>query len=327
MKCSEIRELLSLYIDNMLEESLIDEVAAHIAACPECKSEYEELIAMTRMLKELPETKLPSDFDRRLHEALSAQTPEAAAENEYQVVKVSKKKWRRKISSICAIFVVGIFVFAMYNNIDQLILGNDAERMASSKLETGMQDIYYGTYNAAGSADADEDAEDEAAIEEKSDLAKMTDSSAAESYGAAPANDMANDAQKTADESFVQNMPDVSVEETDAHDSSASGGGNHVSRGGDYTPSAAFEFKDDAVTRGAISEARDSVAIRYYLRKLEKKLCGVSFEILRCESREEGIWRFDIDLVSTDEDGNEMHDYVTYYGQDGTLWEKTETEE
>ena len=122
MKCSEIRELLSLYIDNMLEESLIDEVAAHIAACPECKSEYEELIAMTRMLKELPETKLPSDFDRRLHEALSAQTPEAAAENEYQVVKVSKKKWRRKISSICAIFVVGIFVFAMYNNIDQLIL-------------------------------------------------------------------------------------------------------------------------------------------------------------------------------------------------------------
>ena len=47
----------------------------------------------------------------------------------------------------------------------------------------------------------------------------------------------------------------------------------------------------------------------------------------RCESREEGIWRFDIDLVSTDEDGNEMHDYVTYYGQDGTLWEKTETEE
>ena len=155
MKCSEIRELLSLYIDNMLEESLIDEVAAHIAACPECKSEYEELIAMTRMLKELPETKLPSDFDRRLHEALSAQTPEAAAENEYQVVKVSKKKWRRKISSICAIFVVGIFVFAMYNNIDQLILGNDAERMASSKLETSMQDIYYGTYNAAGSADAD----------------------------------------------------------------------------------------------------------------------------------------------------------------------------
>ena len=30
MKCSEIRELLSLYIDNMLEESLIDEVAAHV---------------------------------------------------------------------------------------------------------------------------------------------------------------------------------------------------------------------------------------------------------------------------------------------------------
>ena len=32
-------------------------------------------------------------------------------------------------------------------------------------------------------------------------------------------------------------------------------------------------------------------------------------------------------IVSFDEDGNEMHDYVTYYGQDGTLWEKTETEE
>lgn len=43
MKCSEIRELLSLYIDNMLEESLIDEVAAHIAACPNAKASTKSL--------------------------------------------------------------------------------------------------------------------------------------------------------------------------------------------------------------------------------------------------------------------------------------------
>ena len=51
MKCSEIRELLSLYIDNMLEESLIDEVAAHIAACPECKREYEKQSTQLKIME------------------------------------------------------------------------------------------------------------------------------------------------------------------------------------------------------------------------------------------------------------------------------------
>ena len=63
------------------------------------------------------------------------------------------------------------------------------------------------------------------------------------------------------------------------------------------------------------------------MRALEKMLGDTQFEILVCESKGDGLWSFDIELVSTDEEGNETHEYVTYYGQDGTLWKEIEEEE
>ena len=56
------------------------------------------------------------------------------------------------------------------------------------------------------------------------------------------------------------------------------------------------------------------------MKALEREFADMDFEILLCESYEEGLWKFEVEVVSTDEDGNEMRKIETYYGQDGTIW-------
>ena len=43
MECNNVRELLSLYIDNMLDDEQMREVEKHLATCDACKKEMEEL--------------------------------------------------------------------------------------------------------------------------------------------------------------------------------------------------------------------------------------------------------------------------------------------
>ena len=348
MKCSEIRELLSLYIDDMLEQSLREEVSAHIDACPECRREYEELVSITKMLAELPEVRVPADFDGRLRDALNAEKAGEKAESGYETVRVSKKKLIRRISSICAIFVVGIFALTMYNNIDRLIPGDDADKMmlssqynyaddaAEENNKAKKSDETYADYGTAKSTDADiAGVNDDLQTGSNGTAADMSapDAAKAADMSRITGGDFAGYGDSTADAALplTEDAPeaaDVDTAPTAPLAASASPESeNPVSRGSETFPPLAMYFKDGTVTNGAISDARDSVAIRYYMRALEKMLGNAQFEILMCESKGDGLWSFDIELVSTDEEGKETHEYVTYYGQDGTLWKETEAEE
>jgi hypothetical protein len=40
MKCREMNNMLSLYIDRMLEDSQVKEIEEHLAACETCRNEY-----------------------------------------------------------------------------------------------------------------------------------------------------------------------------------------------------------------------------------------------------------------------------------------------
>ncbi|MCI8631177.1 MAG: zf-HC2 domain-containing protein [Firmicutes bacterium] len=342
MKCSEIRELLSLYIDNMLESSLREEVSAHIDTCPSCRNEYEELVSVVKMLSELPEVTISSDFDRRLREALDAETDAEKAKDEYETVRIARKKKIKKISSLCAIFVVGIFALAMYNNIDRLIPGNDADEMMLSSEYECSQNTYgilndvcdYSSANGVTKKSTVEDTvEDTGEVPEyrynaaeygaaANEIAPVNETAA----GAEPSAGHENEALTDEQSQYMDDVLPMSADETNPAAVSAEGE-NPVSRGADSVPPLYVPVKGFSVTQGAISDARDSVAIRYYMRALEKALEDTSFEILMCESKGDGIWSFEIDLVSTDESGNEIHEYVTYYGQDGTLWRETGTEE
>ena len=65
MECNNVRELLSLYIDNMLDDEQMREVEKHLATCDACKKEMEELSDMVAMLSELEEYEVPEEFNAR----------------------------------------------------------------------------------------------------------------------------------------------------------------------------------------------------------------------------------------------------------------------
>lgn len=74
-KCHEIHELISGYMDDMLEEAESERVSAHLESCSECRGLHQDLLAMTAQLTELEALELPQGFHDRLMGRLRAETP------------------------------------------------------------------------------------------------------------------------------------------------------------------------------------------------------------------------------------------------------------
>ncbi|QEK12329.1 DUF4349 domain-containing protein [Crassaminicella thermophila] len=121
MRCTEMEELISLYIDDMLDDHTKKMIDRHLKECPKCNKEYEVLMTNIQMCKELPMIDLPQNFEDGLHEALVKLDEENKNLNDEKVVPLTKKnkkiKWKI-FTSIAAIFVVFIISISAFNSID-----------------------------------------------------------------------------------------------------------------------------------------------------------------------------------------------------------------
>ena len=70
MKCEEVQEKLSLYIDGMLSGEETTRIREHLLLCPACNREYLVLSEVTELLHHMPQPELPGDFDRNFRKAL-----------------------------------------------------------------------------------------------------------------------------------------------------------------------------------------------------------------------------------------------------------------
>ena len=75
IKCYEIRELISGYIDGMLEETEYEMVNAHLQSCSECQGLHQDLLGRTAQLSGLDDLELPQGFHNRLMNKLQAEAP------------------------------------------------------------------------------------------------------------------------------------------------------------------------------------------------------------------------------------------------------------
>ena len=66
MTCHEFEEQANLYIDGLLDEEAACRVEEHMAACPECKKMYEQLIQVVEALGSLEDLPLPEGFEDAL---------------------------------------------------------------------------------------------------------------------------------------------------------------------------------------------------------------------------------------------------------------------
>ena len=58
MSCENFRELISLYIDGMLDEEEKTNFESHLKACIDCKEEFEEIKSMIDEIHNIPEKAL-----------------------------------------------------------------------------------------------------------------------------------------------------------------------------------------------------------------------------------------------------------------------------
>ena len=66
MNCEQVQELLSPYIDDMLEKDEMNKVSKHLETCSCCADEYRRLLNLVCALRALGEEDLPEGFNERL---------------------------------------------------------------------------------------------------------------------------------------------------------------------------------------------------------------------------------------------------------------------
>ncbi len=122
MNCNDVKDNLSLYIDDELnedEKKLMDE---HLKNCPECSRELEEYKKLIQMLNELPDEEPPAGYCKRLHEKLM--NAKLTEKEESEIAKItdapkkignSRFKWV-KYAGLAASLVLILLVYGLNNN-------------------------------------------------------------------------------------------------------------------------------------------------------------------------------------------------------------------
>ena len=77
MKCSEIRERLSAYIDAELDERTLEEIEVHLSGCEQCRDELAALRMLVSCAGDIEEVESPVDLKQRIFEAVE-ETPAMA---------------------------------------------------------------------------------------------------------------------------------------------------------------------------------------------------------------------------------------------------------
>ena len=70
MECSNIKNLVSLYIDNQIDEKVRLEFEKHLNSCASCSHELDAISEAVNMLRSIPQTELPTNFKEDLHQKL-----------------------------------------------------------------------------------------------------------------------------------------------------------------------------------------------------------------------------------------------------------------
>lgn len=104
--CKEINELVSLYIDDLLENDVRVEFEDHISKCDSCKRELDELIVVVNSCKDISEEELPENFEEELHKKLVNIKNEG--DHSSKIVSL-RNKYLKICSSIAAILLLAVF--------------------------------------------------------------------------------------------------------------------------------------------------------------------------------------------------------------------------
>ncbi|MFZ5945408.1 MAG: DUF4349 domain-containing protein [Bacillota bacterium] len=129
--CHEMQELLSLYIDNCLEEKEKLELEEHLQKCPQCRVELEELQAVVGMFNSLDQEELipPASFRRELRQKLEKENKKNKSGVVDKVVSyTNKRNFRSWVPLVAAALLLFIIVPVAMNGFNPLGTGSKAAK-------------------------------------------------------------------------------------------------------------------------------------------------------------------------------------------------------
>lgn len=114
MKCETIRNMMSSYIDNYVNDIEKAEFEKHIAECGQCKEEYESMLDIITACSNMEEAELPQNFRTELHQKLVEEKKKKLFGN-----FLGKKGAKMAAGLVAAMLVIAIGIGApslLYNN-------------------------------------------------------------------------------------------------------------------------------------------------------------------------------------------------------------------
>lgn len=137
MKCEQIRELLSPYMDEMTDPKENNAIIAHLATCPDCCEELKQLEAMREMMGSLYTPQLPDTFVQDLRQRLN--------DGKISILKPKYLKTPSKAGWIAAAVAVvalaaGIFS-SNYLPVDNIIAYHEQHTQTDKQTTMSVNDI------------------------------------------------------------------------------------------------------------------------------------------------------------------------------------------
>ncbi|MDY7032631.1 MAG: zf-HC2 domain-containing protein [Thermodesulfobacteriota bacterium] len=110
MECSGIKDLLSEYIDDVLDSQTKAEIDQHLFTCEACSGDLASMKALVEKLRSLAPVKAPDDFLEKLHERME---PRMSFKKAMRILFIPG---RIKIPlELATAAVVGILIFSLIN--------------------------------------------------------------------------------------------------------------------------------------------------------------------------------------------------------------------
>ncbi|MFV0517597.1 MAG: anti-sigma factor family protein [Aminipila sp.] len=318
MTCKEISALLSSYVDNELSINEMNLVNEHIASCSMCQQEVNELKELQKVLSSLEDVPVPVEFDTRLHEALVIEAEKMRSSKIVPFGQRKFKNWRR-ISSIAAVFIVGLFSVILYNNNSddfnqqELILDNmEAQKLSSDEANPKQRLAPISEDTEMENTQLTDEEKTKDTNSKKQESKQSTDvAQVPEMASSRDANIDAN--LKSAPIVYENPAPEEPKEEMSASENNENGISNPINE----TDEGTYQIEP----RGNATNLEHELQV--YLNFLNEILIDKHYEVNSYTmDQQTGIMTIEIVIITTNADGSETKENAVYCGQDGKLWKK-----
>ena len=115
--CIEICGMISAYVDNELQESEKRSFEEHLENCSECRREFDGIVRVLSLCREMPEEELPEGFSIQLHEKLLEIREQQTVWN--KIIPFSGKSMKIASSIAAVLLVVFMARVFLFNYIDK----------------------------------------------------------------------------------------------------------------------------------------------------------------------------------------------------------------